>query len=52
MKASDPLMPFAYLAKAEIIAAFSGSMMKFWNSFAFSGFFASFSTATLSIQTG
>ena len=39
-------------AKAEIKAAFSGSMMKFWNNFALSGFFASLRTATLSMKSG
>src|SRR5262249_31359495 len=33
---SLPATPLLYLAKAEISAAFSGSMMKFWNSLAFS----------------
>ena len=51
MTSSEPLIPFAYRAKAEIRAAFSGTMMKFWNSFAFSTFFASASTAALSIHS-
>ena len=39
-------------AKAEIRAAFSGAMMKFWKSLALSTFFASLSTATLSMNKG
>src|SRR6185295_17887970 len=34
------------------MAAFSGSMMKFWNSLAFSTFLASFRTDTLSMKIG
>jgi hypothetical protein len=52
MNASEPLMPFAYFAKFEIIAAFSGSMMKFRNNLALSGFFASLSMAALSMKKG
>ena len=38
--------------KAEIMAAFSGSMMKFMNSLAFSLFLASLRMATLSMKKG
>ena len=50
MNGTEPLTPLAYRAKAEIKAAFSGTMMKFMNVFAFSTFLASFKIATLSIH--